>query len=104
VTTDEDLQFFTEGFNREVKGVEAEIWLHTYCGNTSQQRLFWTLPAYKRALPDLLELDADVITFECASSGGKDLPLLGRTVPRRSDRGLQGHNGAMCGQPSLSPP
>ncbi|MBI3988835.1 MAG: cobalamin-independent methionine synthase II family protein [candidate division NC10 bacterium] len=74
-TTDKDLQFFTEAFNREVKGVEAEIWVHTCWGNPSQQRLFWEPPSYERALPYLLELDTDVITFECASSGGKDLPL-----------------------------
>lgn len=77
-TTDKDLQFFTEAFNREVKGVEAEIWVHTCWGNPSQQRLFWEPPSYERALPYLFELDADVITFECASSGGKDLPLFGR--------------------------
>jgi hypothetical protein len=26
----------------------------------------------------LLQLDADVITFECASSNGRDLPLFGK--------------------------
>jgi 5-methyltetrahydropteroyltriglutamate--homocysteine methyltransferase len=76
-TSDEDLEFFTEAFNREVKGVEAEIWVHTCWGNPSQQRLFWEPPSYERALPYLLALDAEVITFECASSGGKDLPLFG---------------------------
>src|SRR5215471_2379492 len=75
---DKDLQFFTDAFNREVKGVEAEIWVHTCWGNPSQQRLFWEPPSYERALPYLLALDADVITFECASSGGKDLPLFDR--------------------------
>jgi 5-methyltetrahydropteroyltriglutamate--homocysteine methyltransferase len=33
------------------------------------------VPSYERALPHLLQLNADVITFECASSDGKDLPL-----------------------------
>jgi 5-methyltetrahydropteroyltriglutamate--homocysteine methyltransferase len=74
---DEDVQFFTEAFNREVKGVEAEIWVHTCWGNPSQQRLFWDPPSYERALSALFALDADVITFECASSAGRDLALLG---------------------------
>jgi len=29
---------------------------------------FQTVPSYERALPHLLQLDADVITFECASN------------------------------------
>jgi len=28
------------------------------------------VPSYERALPHLLQLDADVITFECASNDG----------------------------------
>jgi len=60
--TEPDLEFQTQAFNRQLAGVDAEIWVHT-C---------W------RALPYLLQLDADVITFECASSAGKDLPLFAR--------------------------
>ncbi len=77
-TTDQDLEFLTQAFNREVRGVQAEIWVHTCWGNPSQQRLFTPVPSYERALPYLLNLDADVITFECASSKGKDLPLIGK--------------------------
>ena len=77
-TTDKDLEFLTEAFNREVRGVNAEIWVHTCWGNPSQQRLFWETPSYERAIPHLLELDADVITFDCTSSNGQDLPLLGK--------------------------
>ncbi|MCH2509357.1 MAG: cobalamin-independent methionine synthase II family protein [Dehalococcoidia bacterium] len=73
-TKDEDYEFFTEAFNREVKDVDAEIWLHTCWGNPAQQRLV-TNPTYERAIPHLLEVNADVITFECAGAGGKDLPL-----------------------------
>ena len=72
---EEELEFFTEAFNREVRGVNAEIWCHTCWGNPSQQRFSWDPPSYARALPYLLELDCDVITFECASSNGRDLPL-----------------------------
>ena len=77
-TPDEDFRFFTEAFNREIRGVNAEIWLHTCWGNPAQQRLYWDAPSYKRALPHLLETDADVITFECASSSGRDLEIFGK--------------------------
>ena len=70
-----ELEFFTEAFNREVRGVDAEIWCHTCWGNPGQQRFSWDPPSYAAALPYLLELDCDVITFECASSDGRDLPL-----------------------------
>ena len=72
---EDELEFFTEAFNREVRGVDAEIWCHTCWGNPSQQRFSWDPPSYAAALPYLLELDCDVITFECASSNGRDLPL-----------------------------
>jgi len=74
-TKDADYDFFTEAFNREVKGVNAEIWLHTCWGNPAQQRLV-SDPSYERSIGHLMEVDADVITFECASMYGKDLPLL----------------------------
>ncbi len=77
-TTDAELAFLTEAFNREVEGVEAEIWVHTCWGNPNQQSIVYERPSYERALPYLLELDADVITFECASTGGKDFHLFGR--------------------------
>ena len=76
--TDADLEFLTEAFNRQLVGVDAEIWVHTCWGNPNQQRVYWEPPSYERALPHLLQLDADVITFECASSDGKDLPLFGK--------------------------
>ena len=74
--TDADLEFFTEAVNREVAGVDTEVWLHTCWGNPNQQPLHWERPSYERALPHLLRTDADVITLECASTGGRDLPLL----------------------------
>jgi 5-methyltetrahydropteroyltriglutamate--homocysteine methyltransferase len=73
--TDADLEFQTEVFNRQLVGVDAEIWAHTCWGNPNQQRVYWEVPSYERALPHLLQLNADVITFECASNNGKDLPL-----------------------------
>jgi 5-methyltetrahydropteroyltriglutamate--homocysteine methyltransferase len=74
-TTDRDLGLMTEAFNRQLRGVRTEIWAHTCWGNPNQQRVQWEVPSYEPALPHLLQLDADIITFECASSGGKDLPL-----------------------------
>src|SRR3989454_1636301 len=76
--SDEDLQFFTDAINREIRGVDTEVWLHTCWGNPNQQPLYWERPSYERSLPHLLQTNADVITLECASTGGKDLALLGK--------------------------
>ncbi len=76
--TDADLEFLTQAFNRQLKGVDTEIWVHTCWGNPNQQRVYWEPPSYERALPHLLQLDGDVITFECASSDGRDLALFGK--------------------------
>ncbi len=101
-TSDKDLQFFTAAFNREVKGVEAEIWVHTCWGNPSQQRLFWEPPSYERALPYLLELDADVITFECASSGGQDLSLFKHhTTDKKIAIGVVSHTNTVVEPPEV---
>src|SRR5438105_15725778 len=35
--TDADLEFLTEAFNRQLTGVNAEIWVHTCWGNPNQQ-------------------------------------------------------------------
>ena len=37
--TDADLEFLTEAFNRQLVGVDAEIWVHTCWGNPNQQRV-----------------------------------------------------------------
>ncbi|MBO0710768.1 MAG: cobalamin-independent methionine synthase II family protein [Acetobacteraceae bacterium] len=76
--TDAELEFLTEAFNRQLVGVNAEIWVHTCWGNPNQQRVYWDVPSYDRALPHLLQLHGDVITFECASSNGRDLPLFAK--------------------------
>ena len=76
--TEAELEFQTAAFNSQLAGVEAEIWVHTCWGNPNQQRVYWEVPSYERALPHLLQLDCDVITFECASNDGKDLPLFAK--------------------------
>ena len=73
-----DLDFLTEALNREVRGLDAEIWVHTCWGNPNQQRGYWEPPSYGRAIPHLLEVDADVVTFECASSNGVGIAAIGR--------------------------
>ncbi len=76
--TDAQLEAMTAAFNRQTVGLDAEIWVHTCWGNPNQQRTSWETPSYDRALPHLLQLDCDVITFECASSGGQDFHLFGK--------------------------
>jgi 5-methyltetrahydropteroyltriglutamate--homocysteine methyltransferase len=76
--TEAELEFLTEAFNRQLVGVNAEIWVHTCWGNPNQQRVYWEVPSYERAMPYLLQLNGDVITFECASSDGRDLHLFGK--------------------------
>ena len=49
--TDADLEFLTEAFNRQLVGVNAEIWVHTCWGNPNQQRVYWEVPSYERAMP-----------------------------------------------------
>jgi len=73
--TDKDLEFYTRAFNREVEGVHTEIWAHTCWGNPNQQSFYWERPSYERSLPYLLQLNADVLTLECASNQGRDLSL-----------------------------
>src|SRR5688500_18148844 len=74
--TDKDMEFFTEAVNREMADVDTEVWLHTCWGNPNQQPLHWERPSYERSLPYLLAANVDVLTLECASTNGRDLPLL----------------------------
>ena len=99
--TEAELEFLTEAFNRQLVGVNAEIWVHTCWGNPNQQRVYWEVPSYERAMPYLLQLNGDVITFECASSDGRDLHLFGKYPDRQEDRHRRGeplqHGGGAAG-------
>jgi methionine synthase II (cobalamin-independent) len=100
--TDADLQFFTDAVNREIRGVETEVWLHTCWGNPNQQPLYWERPSYERALPYLLQTNADVLTLECASTGGRDLPLLGRyRTDKKIAIGVVSHTSAAVEPPEV---
>ena len=75
-------EFMVEVFNNTVRGLrgKAEIWCHTCWGNPGAQRIFSTQPSYAPAIEPLSRLDADVITFECCSTGGMDLEAIGRGI------------------------
>jgi 5-methyltetrahydropteroyltriglutamate--homocysteine methyltransferase len=75
-------EFMVEVFNTTVRGLraKAEVWCHTCWGNPAAQRLFASQPTYEPALAALSRVDADVITFETCSSGGMDLPAIGRAI------------------------
>ena len=77
-----DLEFFIEVFNNTVRGLRelTEVWCHSCWGNTAQQRLFAENRSYGEALEAMNRLDVDVVTFECASTGGMDLEAIGRTI------------------------
>jgi 5-methyltetrahydropteroyltriglutamate--homocysteine methyltransferase len=77
--------FSLEVFNRTVKGLRAktEVWCHTCWGNPSQQRMFADVQSYKPALEVLNQVDADVITFEMASSNAMDLEDVGRAITEK---------------------
>lgn len=76
--SDKELEFMTAAFNREVRGLKTEVWVHTCWGNPNQQSFYWERPSYERALPHLLSLDADVLMLECSRSMARDLALLDR--------------------------
>lgn len=72
--------FMVEVFNNTVRGLcgKTEIWCHTCWGNPAQQRIFDSQQSYLPALEALERVDADIVTFECCSSGGADLDAIGR--------------------------
>ena len=77
-----DLAFFVDVFNNTVRGLRevTEVWCHACWGNTAQQSMFAEHQSYGPALEALDSLDADVLTFECASNGGMDLELIGGAI------------------------
>ena len=97
-----DVEFYIDAFNREVEGVNAEIWAHTCWGNPNQQRIFWDVPSYEKAIPYMLELNADVITFECASTLGRDLPHFAKyKTDKKIGIGVISHTNTVVEPPSF---
>ena len=78
-------EFMLQVFNNTVKGLRAktEVWCHTCWGNPSQQRMFASVQSYKPALEILNKVDADVLTFEMASSNAMDLEDVGRIITEK---------------------
>ncbi len=78
-------EFMLKVFNNTVKGLRAktEVWCHTCWGNPSQQRMFSKVQSYKPALELLNQVDADVITFEMASSGATELEDIGKAITEK---------------------
>jgi 5-methyltetrahydropteroyltriglutamate--homocysteine methyltransferase len=74
--------FMLQVFNNTVKGLRAktEVWCHTCWGNPSQQRMFGSIQSYKPALDLLNQVDADVITFEMASSHCAEMEEVGKAI------------------------
>jgi 5-methyltetrahydropteroyltriglutamate--homocysteine methyltransferase len=75
-------EFMLKVFNNTVKGLRAktEVWCHTCWGNPSQQRMFGSIQSYKPALELLNQVDADVITFEMASSHCAEMEEVGQHI------------------------
>ena len=71
-------------FNQTVKSLrdKLELWCHTCWGNPAQQRTFDLSKSYGPALEYMNELDCDVLTFECATTGGKDIEPIGRKITK----------------------
>lgn len=78
------MEFYVEAFNRSIEGLRGklELWCHTCWGNPAQQRFYETSKSYEPALEYMNELDVDVLTFECASTGGMDLDAIGRKITK----------------------
>ncbi len=97
-----DFEFLIEAFNREIQGLEAEVWVHTCWGNPSQQRMFWNIPSYENAMEHLLRLNVDAITLECASSGGTDLSFLsGIETEKKIAIGVISHTNTVVEPPQI---
>ena len=77
--------FMVEVFNNTVRGLrdKTEIWCHTCWGNPAQQRIFDAQQTYVPALEALDRVDADVLTFECCSSGGADIAAIGGAITEK---------------------
>ena len=84
IVDDRDLtgDFLVEAFNREIRGLgeRTEVWCHTCWGNPAAQRTETVARPYAPALPYLDRLDVDVLTFECADRGGRELADIGRAI------------------------
>ena len=83
---DRRADFYVEAFNRSVRGLEGltEVWCHTCWGSPSAQRFYDEGgQRYGRSLEKLNELNADVITFEAASSPEWEFEAIGKILTEK---------------------
>ncbi len=75
-------EYMREVFNDTVRGLRdlTEVWCHTCWGNPAQQRIFDQAQSYAPSLEELNKIEADILTFECCSTGGMDLEAIGKTI------------------------
>ena len=78
--------------------------MHTCWGNPNQQRVYWEVPSYERALPHLLQLDCDVITFECCVERRQGPALFGKyKTDKKIGIGVVSHCNTVVEPPEQSP-
>ncbi len=84
VTDETAAEESVRAFNRSVRGLrdKLELWCHTSWGNPAQQRPSGPDKIYGPALGYMNELDVDVLTFECASTGGFELKAIGEKITK----------------------
>lgn len=96
------MEFYVDAFNRSVAGLreKLELWCHTCWGNPAQQRFYESSKSYAPALEYMNELDVDVLTFECASTGGMDLSEIGKRITKpKVAIGVINHRGLQVERP-----
>lgn len=84
--TDPSTKFYVEAFNRTVRGLESltEVWCHTCWGSPAAQRFYEKgEQTYTRSLEALNALNADVITFEFASSPVWEFEAIGQAIQEK---------------------
>ena len=83
------VEFFVDIFNSTVKGLrDRDRGLGAHVLGQSRRSNVCSQPISRTsdALPYLNQLDVDVITFECCTSDGMDLEIIGKADHRQEDR------------------
>ena len=96
-------ELYAEIFHRTTRGLGelTEVWCHTCWGNPAAQRPFAFAPSYAPTLDVLNGLACDVITFENADSGGKELELICQAITRpKIALGVISHRSLQVEQPA----
>ena len=100
--SDMSMEFYVDAFNKSVAGLrdKLELWCHTCWGNPAQQRFYESSKSYAPALEYMNELDVDVLTFECASTGGMDIDEIGKRITKpKVAIGVINHRGLQVERP-----